>query len=170
MRIPYEENHPRVEPSVFEAPGSFLVGSVSAGADSSVWFGAVLRADIAPISIGERTNIQDGSVVHVSHGSPAVIGSDVTIGHRCVIHGAEIGNAVLVGMGSVVLDGAVIGDESIVGAGTLVTKGRAFPPRSLIMGAPAVRTRDLTDEEVASLYASAARYVGLKDSYLSAGI
>lgn len=170
MLVPFGEHCPLVVPSVLMAPGSFLVGAVSIGRDSSVWFGAVLRADIARIRVGERTNIQDGTVVHVSHGIPAEIGDDVTIGHRCVIHGATIGNAALVGMGSVVLDGAVIGDESIVGAGSLVTKGKVFPPRSLIMGSPAVLVRDLSAEEVASLYSSAARYVELKGKYRSAGI
>jgi carbonic anhydrase/acetyltransferase-like protein (isoleucine patch superfamily) len=132
-----------------------------------------LRGDVSEIHIGENSNIQDLSVVHVEHteiegkveGVSTVVGDNVTVGHRVILHACTIGNAVLIGMGAIVLDGAVIGDESIVGAGSLVTKGKKFPPRSLLMGSPAKVMRELIDDEIASLYKSSEGYVRLKNAY-----
>jgi carbonic anhydrase/acetyltransferase-like protein (isoleucine patch superfamily) len=163
--VPFEGAYPEIDPSAFIASGCSLVGSVKIGRDSSVWFGSVLRGDVNSVTIGERTNIQDLSVIHVSRVSPAVLGNDVTAGHRCVIHGALIDTAVLIGMGSIILDGAEIGSESIVGAGSLVTKGKIFPPRSLVLGSPAVLMRSLTDAEIASIYDSSLHYSSLKNLY-----
>ncbi|MBU1641879.1 gamma carbonic anhydrase family protein [bacterium] len=156
------------------APSADVVGNVTMGQECSIWFGCVLRGDVHYISIGDRTNIQDLSMIHVTHykkedmsdGNPTVIGSDVTIGHRVMLHGCTIEDGCLIGMSATILDGAVIGRESIVGAGALVTKNKVFPPRSLIMGSPAKAVRELNDEEVKELYASAKRYVAFSQEYL----
>jgi len=155
------------------APSADVIGDVTCGEECSIWFGCVIRGDVHFIKIGDRVNIQDLSMIHVTHykkadksdGNPTIIGDDVTIGHRVMLHGCEIKNACLIGMSATILDGAVIGEESIVGAGSLVTKGKVFPPRSLIMGSPAKRIRELTNEEVKELYASASRYVEFKKDY-----
>ena len=155
------------------APSADVVGDVTCGEDCSIWFGCVVRGDVHYISIGDRTNIQDLSMIHVTHykngdkstGNPTIIGNDVTVGHRVMLHGCTIEDACLIGMSATILDGAVIGKESIVGAGALVTKDKVFPPRSLIIGSPAKVVRELSDEEVAELYASAERYVAFKEDY-----
>jgi carbonic anhydrase/acetyltransferase-like protein (isoleucine patch superfamily) len=174
MLVKYKEWTPTLKKGAWVAQGATVIGRTSMGEDSAVWFGCVVRGDVHSISIGDRSNIQDLSMVHVTHhkkedmsdGNPTVIGDDVTVGHRVMLHGCTIENACLIGMSATILDGAVIGKESIVGASSLVTKNKVFPPRSLIMGSPAKRIRELTDEEVAELYASAARYVIFKDTYL----
>ena len=155
------------------APSADVVGDVTCGEDCSIWFGCVVRGDVHFIKIGNRVNIQDLSMIHVTHykkpdrsdGNPTIIGDDVTIGHRVMLHGCTIESASLIGMSATILDGAVIGKESIVGAGALVTKNKVFPPRSLIVGSPAKVVRELNDEEVAELYASASRYVEFKEDY-----
>lgn len=155
------------------AESADVIGNVTFGEECSVWFGCVVRGDVHYIKIGDRTNIQDLSMIHVTHykkedmsdGNPTIIGSDVTVGHRVMLHGCTIEDACLIGMSATILDGAVIGKESIVGAGALVTKNKKFSPRSLIMGSPAKVVRELSDEEVAELYNSAARYVDFKEDY-----
>jgi carbonic anhydrase/acetyltransferase-like protein (isoleucine patch superfamily) len=155
------------------ADSADVVGNVTLGKECSIWFGCVVRGDVHYIKIGDRTNIQDLSMIHVTHykkedmsdGNPTVIGSDVTVGHRVMLHGCTIEDACLIGMSATILDGAVIGKESIVGAGALVTKNKKFPPRSLIMGSPARVVRELSEEEVQELYASATRYVDFKEDY-----
>jgi len=171
--LPYQGISPTITPSAWVAPGATVIGDVVIGEASSVWFGCVVRGDVHRIRIGDRTNIQDLGMVHVTHykqpdqsdGHPTVIGDDVTIGHRVMLHGCTIENACLIGMSATILDGAVIGRESIVGAGALVTGGKVFPPRSLILGSPAKVVRTLSDEEVAELYSSAKRYVGFMQEY-----
>jgi len=171
--LPFRGTSPQIEEGAWIAPGAVVIGDVSMGKDSAVWFGCVVRGDVHYIQIGDRSNIQDLSMVHVMHykkedrsdGNPTIIGNDVTVGHRVMLHGCTIEDACLIGMSATILDGAVIGKESIVGAGSLVTKNKIFPPRSLIMGSPAKVVRELSDEEVAELYASAQRYVKFKDSY-----
>ncbi len=170
----YKEMTPRIGEHSWIAPSADVIGDVEIGDECSIWFGAIVRGDVHFIKIGDRTNIQDLSMVHVTHykkhrkigdGNPTIIGNDVTIGHRVMLHGCTIEDACLIGMSATILDGAVIGKESIVGAGSLVTKNKVFPPRSLIMGSPAKVVRELTDEEVKELYASAARYVKFKNDY-----
>ena len=171
--LPCKGASPTVNPSAWIAPGATVIGDTEIGEESSVWFGCVVRGDVHRIRIGDRTNIQDLSMIHVTHwknpdmsdGHPTLIGNDVTIGHRVMLHGCTIEDACLIGMSATILDGAVIGRESIVGAGALVTGGKVFPPRSLILGSPARAVRTLSDEEVAELYASAKRYVGFMREY-----
>jgi carbonic anhydrase/acetyltransferase-like protein (isoleucine patch superfamily) len=174
MLVPFQTYTPNVGKNAWIAPGATVIGRTTIGEESAIWFGCVVRGDVHSIQIGDRTNIQDLSMVHVTHhkkadasdGHPTIIGDDVTVGHRVMLHGCTIENACLIGMSATILDGAVIGKESIVGAGALVTKNKVFPPRSLIMGSPAKVVRQLTDEEVAELYASAKRYVAFKNEYL----
>ncbi len=174
MLINYKEWSPTLKKGAWIAEGATVIGRTEIGEDSSIWFGTVIRGDVHYIKIGDRTSIQDLSMVHITHhkkadmsdGHPTIIGNDVTIGHRVMLHGCTIEDACLIGMSATILDGAVIGKESIVGAGSLVTKNKKFPPRSLIMGSPAKVVRELTDEEVAELYASAKRYVEFKNNYL----
>ena len=165
--------HPQIDDTSWVAPGASVIGDVKIGADCSIWFGVVIRGDVHKIRIGDRVSVQDLSMIHVTHykkedksdGSPTIIGNDVTIGHKVMLHGCTIEDACLIGMSATILDDAVIGKESIVGAGALVTKGKKFPPRSLILGSPAKVVRELTEEEVAELYASAKRYVGFMQPY-----
>jgi len=174
MLIKYKEWTPMLKKGAWIAEGATVVGRTTIGEDSSIWFGTVVRGDVHAITIGDRTSIQDLSMVHVTHhkkedmsdGNPTIIGNDVTVGHRVMLHGCTIEDACLIGMSATILDGAVIGKESIVGASSLVTKNKIFPPRSLIMGSPAKWIRELTNAEVEELYASAKRYVKFKDSYL----
>ncbi len=171
--LPYKGSYPIIADGAWVAPGATVIGDVVIGEDSSIWFGTVIRGDVHKIRIGDRVSVQDLSMIHVTHykkedksdGSPTIIGNDVTIGHRVMLHGCTIEDACLIGMSATILDDAVIGKESIVGAGALVTKGKKFPPRSLIIGSPAKAVRELTDEEVEELYASAKRYVGFMREY-----
>jgi carbonic anhydrase/acetyltransferase-like protein (isoleucine patch superfamily) len=166
MILPHQGINPVIPESCFIAPSADIIGDVVMGEESSVWFQVVIRGDVNSIRIGSRTNVQDGSVLHVTRnhapmkGAPLTIGDDVTIGHRVTLHGCTLGSRILVGMGAVILDEAVIGDDSIVGAGALVTKGKRFPPKSLIQGAPAKVVRELSQEELDLLKASANNYVG----------
>ena len=136
---------PQVAEDAYVAPSADVIGSVSLGSQSSVWFGAVLRGDNDQISVGARSNIQDNTVIHIDAGVPVTIGDDVSVGHSVVIHGCTICDKVLIGNGAVVLDFAEIGENSLVGAHALVTERKHFPARSLIIGAPAKVVRELTD-------------------------
>jgi carbonic anhydrase/acetyltransferase-like protein (isoleucine patch superfamily) len=156
---------PNLAPSVFVAQTADVIGAVSVGEYSSIWFQAVIRGDINEIQIGQRTNIQDGSVLHVADDDPVWIGDDVTCGHRAVIHACRINDRVLVGMGAIILDGAEVGSDSIVGAHTLVTKGTKIPPGSLVIGSPGKVVRSLRAEEIAALTKMAAKYVSVAAHY-----
>ena len=145
--------------SAWVAPSADVVGDARLGRDVGIWFGAVVRADNTPILVGERTNIQEGAMLHSDPGAPLTIGADVTVGHHAILHGCTVGNSVLVGMGAIILNHAVIGDGCLVGAGALVTEGKAFPPGSLIVGSPARAVRQLDDGAAQPLKASAALYV-----------
>jgi carbonic anhydrase/acetyltransferase-like protein (isoleucine patch superfamily) len=152
------EHRPQLDEGCFVAPSATVVGRVTLGAACSVWFGAVLRGDSAPLRLGDRVNVQDGAVCHADDGFPLVVGDDVTIGHQAMVHGCSVGAGSLIGIQAVVMNGAVIGEGSLVGAGALVTEGKVFPPRSLIVGSPAKLLRELTEEESARLRLSAAHY------------
>lgn len=149
----------------FVAPDAAVIGRVSLGRDANVWFGAVLRADTNEISLGARSNVQDTAVIHVDHDAPARVGDDVTIGHAATVHGCTVGDHSLIGIGATILSHAVIGRYCIVGAGALVTERKEYPDRSLIIGVPAKRVREVTDDEVRMLVESAAHYVELGRRY-----
>ena len=156
----FRDKSPRVHPSCFVEDSAQVIGDVELGEDSSVWFNSVLRGDVNAIRIGQRTNIQDLTMVHVtSNRFTTSIGDDVTVGHHVVLHGCAVGNRVLVGMGSILMDDVEIGDDCIIGAGTLLTQGTKIPPGSLVVGSPGKVKRPLTDEERAFLVESAKHYV-----------
>lgn len=154
-----EERKPQINPTAWVAPTAVLIGNVQCAEDASVWWHAVLRGDNEPIVIGPRSNVQDGCVFHTDPGAPLILEADVTIGHKVMLHGCHIGQGSLIGIGSTILNHAVIGAHCLVGAGTLIPERKIYPPRSLIMGTPGKVVRELTDEEVARLINSAARYV-----------
>lgn len=174
MLLKFKEWFPKIGARSWIAPSADVIGNVTIGEDSSVWFGCVVRGDVHRITIGSRTSIQDLSMIHVTHykkpdmsdGNPTIIGDDVTIGHKVMLHGCTIGNKTLIGMSATILDGAVIGEGCIVGAHSLVTQGKVFPSHSLIMGSPAKVVRMLSDEEVQGLVEHAHRYVKFKNEYM----
>ena len=164
---PFRSIHPRIDASAFVDQSAQVIGDVHVGAESSVWMNVVIRGDVNRIRIGQRSNVQDGTVVHVMHDThPTTIGDDVTIGHGAVVHGCTIGNRVLIGMGAILLNGAVIGEDAIVAAGSLVPEGMSVPGRSLVMGSPAKVKRLLTQAEVAEIQLYADRYVGYRLDYM----
>ena len=139
---------PNVAEAVFIAENASIIGDVVLGKDVSIWFGVVVRGDLEPIRIGDRSNVQDNSVLHGAAGAPLTIGNDVTIGHNAIVHACTVGDGSLIGMGSIVLDGAVIPPQCMVGAGALVPPGRTYPSGSLIVGSPARVVRSLTEDEL----------------------
>ena len=147
MILSYEGIEPKIHNSVFVAPGAMIIGDVTIGAESSVWFNCVLRGDLEPIRIGCRTNIQDGTVIHMDKEIPCLIGDDVTVGHGAILHSCAIENKALIGMGAILLTGCQIGEEAIVAAGTLVREGQEIPARTIAMGVPAKVRREVTEEE-----------------------
>ena len=156
---------PELDESAYIAPQATVIGQATLKANASVWPGAVLRADNAAIVIGERSNVQDGAVLHVDPGHPLQVGNDVTIGHQAMVHGCTIEDGCLIGIHAVILNDAVIGAESLVGAGALVTEGKVFPPRSLIVGAPAKVVRTLSDDDVARIRKGVDSYVRRAKTY-----
>ena len=174
---PYRGILPTLGERVYVDPAATCIGDVVLGDDVSLWPGTVVRGDVNFIRIGARTNVQDGTVIHVSHDGPHAklggfatqIGADVTIGHKAIIHACRIEDAVLIGMGAMLLDGVVVRKHAFVGAGALVTPGKEVGPGELWLGNPARRARMLTDAEIEALYYSAGHYVRLKDQYLAAG-
>ena len=171
---PYRDRHPRLGARVYVDPAATVIGDVELGDDVSVWPGTVIRGDVNFVRIGARTSVQDGSVIHVSHDGPhaklggfaTVIGEDVTIGHKAIIHACMIGNASLIGMGAILLDGVRVGDHAMIGAGALVPPGKVVGDGELWVGNPARPVRTLTDAQIEGLRYSAAHYVRLKDEYL----
>ena len=149
---------PRVAETAWVADSAQVMGRVTLGEDSSVWFGAVLRGDSDRITVGRGSNVQDGSVLHADAGVPLVVGENVTIGHKVMLHGCTIGDESLIGIGAVVLNGARIGRNCLVGAGALVTEGKEFPDGSMIIGSPAKAVRQLTPEQIEGLRSSARHY------------
>ena len=150
---------PRIADTAWVADSAVVIGNVELAAEASIWFGAVLRGDTETLTIGRRSNVQDGSVLHADHGFPLVLGEGVTIGHQVMLHGSSIGDGSLVGIQAVVLNGARIGRHCLVAAGAVVTEGKEFPDGSLIMGAPARVVRPLTPEQIEGLKESAQHYV-----------
>ena len=150
---------PRLDPSAWVADSAQVMGNVSLGADTSVWYGTVIRGDTESITIGRGSNIQDGSVMHADIGQPIVVGENVTVGHKVMLHGCTIGDETLIGIGAIVLNGARIGRNCLVGAGALVTEGKVFPDGSMIIGSPAKAVRTLTAEQIESVRQSARHYV-----------
>jgi carbonic anhydrase/acetyltransferase-like protein (isoleucine patch superfamily) len=173
MLLKFKNWFPKIKKSTWVAPSADIIGNVKIGKDCSIWFGAILRGDVHKIRIGKRTSIQDLTMIHVSHykledmsdGHPTIIGDDVTVGHKVMLHGCKIENGCLIGMGATILDGAVIGEGSIVGANSLVTSNKVFPPHSLIMGTPAKVVKTLDKDRVESLLEHAQRYVRFKNEY-----
>jgi carbonic anhydrase/acetyltransferase-like protein (isoleucine patch superfamily) len=163
---PYKGISPRVDPSAYVAPSADVIGDVTIGAQTSVWFGAVVRGDVNPIRIGARTSIQDNTVMHATGGwTETEIGDDCTVGHNVILHGCTVGDRVLVGMGSIVLDAVEIGSDTILGAGSLVTMRTKIPSGVLAFGRPAKVIRELTDEERQQIRDSAGHYLGLLRDY-----
>lgn len=151
---------PRIDPDVgWIAPSAVLVGDVVVGPEVGIWFGVVARGDIETITIGARTNVQENCVLHTDTGHPLVIGDNCTIGHSAIVHGCSIGDNTLVGMGATVLNGAKIGKNCLIGANALITEGKVIPDNSMVVGAPGKIIRQIDDEGVRSLAASAERYV-----------
>ena len=151
----------------FKARNAIVTGDVTLGEDVGIWFSCVVRGDDAPLTIGARTNVQDLTMVHADTGTPNVIGEDVTIGHRCVLHGASVRDGSLIGMGAILLGGSVIGEGSIVAAGAVVREGFHVPPRTLVVGVPAKIIRDVTPAEAEMISSSAKGYVEKIRLYLS---
>jgi carbonic anhydrase/acetyltransferase-like protein (isoleucine patch superfamily) len=157
--LPHGDKFPELSRSAWVAPGAYVVGDVRLAEESSVWYGAVLRGDTEPIRVGARTNVQDGCILHADPGYPAVVGDDCVVGHNAIVHGCEIEDGCLVGMGATILNGAKIGEGSIVAAGALVPENKKFPPRSLIVGVPAKRVRDVSEEQTADIARGVRTYV-----------
>lgn len=167
----FGERRPRIHDDVWVADSAIVVGDVTIGAEASIWFGAVVRGDVERIHIGARTNVQDHATIHVTTDRFATqVGDGVTIGHAAVLHGCEVGDHCLVGIGAIVLDGACIAPESLIGAGALITPGASVPRRSLVLGSPGSVIRSLSDEEVARLHASADAYVAHARRYRALGL
>lgn len=173
---PYKGILPTIDASAYVDPTAVLIGDITIGADSSVWPLVAARGDVNTITIGERTSVQDGCVLHVTNkgvndgkGYPLIIGDDVTIGHKALLHGCIVGNRVLIGMGAIIMDGAEIGDDVIIGGGALVAPGKKLESGALYVGSPARRARALTEEEIEFLKKSAKNYVYLKNTYMDEG-
>ena len=156
---------PLVPSSAYVAEDAVIIGKVMLGEHASIWPGAVIRADNDTISVGDNSNIQDGTVLHADPGFPLKIGNNVTVGHLVMLHGCTIGDGSLIGIQAVVMNGAVIGNECLVGAGAIVTEGKQFPPRQLILGAPARALRELKEDDIQMLHRANASYIRRQEIY-----
>ena len=167
MILPYRSFSPAIHPSAFIAPGADVIGRVRLAKDSSVWFGCVLRGDVNRIEIGEATNIQDGSILHVDDGHPCLIADHVHVGHHVNLHGCRVARGAMIGIGAIVLSGAKVGAGAIIGAGSVVLEGTVIPPRTLAVGAPARVVRKVTARDLAYIRGWVAKYVRLARAYRS---
>lgn len=162
----FNDKYPVVHETAFIADGAIVIGDVEIGEHASVWYGSILRGDVNYIRIGARTNLQDGTIVHVSsEDHPTILENDITVGHRVTLHGCYVESGCLIGIGSILLDGVRIGKNSLVAAGSLLTPGTVIPPGSMLMGSPAKVKRPLTEEEIDGIFRSAAKYVELSSIY-----
>ncbi|MGO4542743.1 gamma carbonic anhydrase family protein [Paenibacillus sp. 2TAB19] len=159
MLLPYKGVMPSLEEQVYIAEGAKLIGDVSLGRQSTVWFNAVLRGDLAPIRIGHSCNIQDGVIGHVNTDQPLILDDEVSVGHGAIIHGCTIGKGTLIGMGAIVLNGADIGEYALIGAGSIVTENKKIPPYTLSLGSPAKVVRELTDDDLQRMRRTMESYV-----------
>jgi len=174
MIRPFQGVHPKIDPSAFIAETAVIIGDVQIGPQSSIWYNVVVRGDVNSIRIGARSNMQDLSMLHVTHkkhagdpGAPLIIGDDVTVGHSVTLHGCTVENGAFIGMQAIVMDGVVVGTGALVGARALVTEGTVIPPHTLWVGAPARYKRDLTPDEVAWLEKAAGNYVNYALQYIN---
>ena len=166
MILEHNGRAPQIDPSVFLAPSACVIGDVRIGEQSSLWFNVLVRGDVNFIRIGKRSNIQDGTVIHVTCGThPTVVGDDVSVGHSVTLHGCTVRDGCLIGIGAILLDGVEVGESSMVAAGSLVTPGTKIPPRSLVMGSPARVKKTLTDAECTEYRSIAERYIRYQDDY-----
>lgn len=171
MILEYQGKFPKLAPSVFVANTATISGDVEIGAGSSVWFGAVIRGDFKSIRIGEKVSVQDNCVLHVDKiRSPIIIGNEVTIGHRAILHGCQVGNLCLIGMGAIVMDDVKIGDGCIIAAGSLVPAGTEIPSRTLVMGVPAKPRRETTEDDLKMIKSGVEEYFYLSRNYLHKSI
>ena len=166
----YQGQTPVLAKGAWIAPGAHVAGRVTLGEDVSIWYGAVLRADINTISIGARSNIQDNAVLHLADNFGVILGEDVVVGHGAILHACTIGNNVLVGMGSIVMDGAEVGDDCVIAAGALVPPGKKIPAGSLVVGAPGKVARETTQAERDSNRAMAQKYIRIKEASQSSAL
>ena len=167
MIKPFNSIDPKIHSTAFIADDAIVIGDVEIGEDSSVWFGSVIRGDVNFIRIGARTNIQDGTIIHVSSKTHStVLENEITVGHRVTLHGCHVESSSLIGIGAILLDGVRVGRNSLVAAGSLLTPGTQIPSNSLVMGSPAKVKRELTDDELAYLQRSWRNYVELKKHYM----
>ncbi len=170
MIRPFQDKTPKIHETAFIAEGATVIGDVEIGEQSSVWFGSIVRGDVNFIRIGNRTNIQDGSIIHVTTALfPTILEDEVTVGHRVTLHGCRVESNCLIGIGAILLDGVRIGANSLVAAGALVTPQTQIPPRALVMGSPAKVKRELSDEEIENMKHFWQTYVRLSKNYLETG-
>ena len=167
MIYPFGEKIPEIAEGVFVAESADIIGDVTIGEESSIWFNTVVRGDTGPITIGRGVNIQDNSTIHLDHNMSVVIKDNVTVGHGCIIHGATLEKGVLIGMGAIILDGAHIGEGAIVGAGSIVTAGKKISPNMLAIGSPAKEVREVKDEERAKVVEGVNTYKAKAQTYHS---
>ncbi|MBS4534238.1 gamma carbonic anhydrase family protein [Clostridium sp. D2Q-14] len=161
----FKDKKPSIDETCFIAETADIIGDVAIGKNSSIWYNCVLRADGNKIVIGENTNVQDGTIMHIENSHPTIIGNNVTIGHKAIVHACNIKDNVLIGMGAIILNGAIIEDNVLVGAGSVVTPGKRFPSGTLVLGSPAKVVRDLTEDEIENLKNFAKHYVELAQGH-----
>ncbi len=168
MILPFQGKYPKIDPSAFVADNALVIGDVEIGPDTSVWFYTIIRGDTNPIRIGSRCNIQDACVLHVGERHPTILGDEVSLAHRAVVHGCRLKNRSLIGIGAIVLNGAEVGEEAVVGAGSLVAPRTVIPPRTLAVGVPAKPVRPLREEDFYMVNHTIEDYQKLKEIYRSA--